>query len=211
MATQCKVGDKPIIKYRFQGDTKDRIFKSKFAPIEVATKELPLESDGNYNGQGFGIGFVPLNGNGTFFWFEVLDFKIFQIPQGVDPTWGTTPRIALRSCGQASFSKLSDCSSSRSGAYVQCLNTSLFNGQYNIDPNRKCPTPKSGRCSIEIKYNGLILHQDQGNCPVSYSVQCGKCPDGQHECESKIYPYYCCNSCAYTAKKINNIANKIRG
>ena len=209
MTTHCNVGDEPIIKYRFQGDIKDRTFKSRYAPVEVITKDVPLESEGNYNGQGFGIGFVPLNGNGTFFWFNILDFKIFQTPRSLPDPYGWVPRIALRYCGQSAFTKVPNCNSDPLYPYFNCLDTLLFSGSYQLDANRKCPTPKSGRCSIQVLYKGLIIHQDQGNCPVTYNVQCGRCPDGQHECESKIYPYYCCNDCADTAKKIKAIASKV--
>jgi hypothetical protein len=91
----CNVGDKPTIKYKFNGQS-EKTYKTEFAPIEVITKSFPIEASNTYKPEGYGIGFVPLNGNGTYFWFNVVDHKIFSIPAGVDPTWGTTPRIEIQ-------------------------------------------------------------------------------------------------------------------
>jgi hypothetical protein len=206
----CEAGDKPTIKYQFSGQN-EKIYKSEFAPIEVVTKTTLIEGSSNYKSEGYGIGFIPLNGNGTYFWFSVVDHKIFAIPSGVDPIWGTTPRIALMYCGETVFSKLSNCSASRSGPYVECLQTFLFNGSFDIDPTRKCISVNNNKCTIQITYNGLTIFQDQGNCPVNFSVSCGNCPPGTEEHKSSIYPGYCCLDCASVASEIRGITNTIRG
>jgi hypothetical protein len=206
----CQTGDKPTIKYRFSGQN-EKVYKSDFAPVEVTTKVTPIENTGNYKPEGYGIGFVPLNGNGTYFWHIVHDHKIFNIPTGVDPTWQTTPRITLMLCGQTAFPKVSNCGSSAFQFYTECLQTSLFNGQFDIDPNRKCPTANGERCSIQITHNGIVIFQDQGNCPVTFSVSCGNCPPGTEEHKSSIYPGYCCLDCASVASEIRLITNTVRG
>ena len=187
MTTHCKVGDKPIVKYKFGDDTKYRIFKSQYAPIDVVTKTTPVEGTGNYNNEGYEVTFYSPN-NFKFVSFIVKDWRTVDTGRYIE-----FQRIA---CGKNVFGT----------------------GVTEIDPNRaitfdytkKCTPPvDSQRCSIEISHKGIILFQDQGKCPLDYSVQCGKCPDGQHECESNIYPYYCCNSCGETAAKIRSLASKV--
>jgi hypothetical protein len=184
MPTYCKEGDEPIIKYRFQGDTKDRIHKSRIAPIDVTTKNTPIEGTENYSNDGFQITFYSPN-NRSDITIIVRDYRI------VDKGYTSLNFIY---CGETKF---------RGDIYGEP-------SSIRINTSIKCPPPNSDRCSIEIAHKGIILFRDQGKCPVTFSVQCSKCPDGQHECKSNIYPYYCCTSCADTARKINNIANKMR-
>lgn len=207
----CQAGDKPTIKYQFSGQAA-RTYKSNFAPIEVITKPLPIESSENYNPEGFGVGFIPLNGNGTFYWYSVTDYKIFQIPAGVDQVWGTTPRIALKYCG-SSFIKVPNCNSSPAFQYTQCLDTSFLNlNTLQFDPNRKCPANQQGgtRCSIQVLYNGQVIFQDQGNCPVTFDVTCGNCADDEIKCEKPEYPGYCCVKCSEIVTEIQSIKSTLR-
>ncbi|MBH8563764.1 hypothetical protein I8748_16460 [Nostoc sp. CENA67] len=208
MTTYCNQGDSPIIKYKFQGDTKDRTFRSKYAPIEVITRETPINSSDDYREDGYAID--PFPGNSSRNWATVRDHKYFFIPgdrwQGFN---GSPHQVAIVGCNGTGFAKVADCGAHPAYAYCDCLVTSVAGGVPLVNTSIICPSSKNKRCSIEIKYNGIILFQDQGNSPVNYSVQCGKCPDSQHECESKVYPYYCCNSCAETANKINNLASKV--
>ena len=207
----CNIGDEPTVRYKFNGQT-EKVFESQYAPIDVITKTVPIEGSNNYKPDGYGIGYVPLNGNGTYYWFNVVDHKIFNIPAGVNPIWGTTPRIAMMSCGQTTFSKLLNCGTSATDYYVECLSTLLFNGSLDIDPNRKCPTPASRqRCSIQIIYNGLTIFQDQGNCPVTFTVSCGNCPPGTEEHKTNTYPGYCCFDCNSILSEVKGITNTIRG
>lgn len=208
MTEYCKKGDKPVIKYQFNGGA-ERIFKSKYAPIDVISKETPIIASENYNTKGYGISYIGLNGNGTRSDWVVTDHIIFNLPQGVDTIWGTTPRIAIKRCDDKSFRKVQDCNSYVAYRYTNCLDTSLINMQdLRIDLTKKCPQETKKRCSIVVLYKGLTIWSDQGDCPISFSVQCGNCPDGQHECESNVYPFYCCSDCAGTAAKINNLVNK---
>lgn len=208
MPIYCDEGDRPIIKYRFQGDTKDRTFKSKYASIEVITKETPIGSSSDYREEGYAID--PFPNNSSRNWIIVRDHKFFTIPGNLWQGFNGSPhQVAIIGCGQTTFTKVANCSAHIAMSYCDCLVTSIADSYILINTDIKCDTAKNKRCSIEIKHKGLIIFQDQGNCPVTYSVQCGKCPDGQHECESKIYPYYCCNSCADTASKIKKLASKV--
>ena len=206
MTTHCNQGDKPIIKYRFQGDTKDRIFKSKYAPIDVEIKEAPANATENNNREGFALKYT-VTGSVEY---VVTDYILFKTPSGVfgvnAPEF--TYRLAWLGCGQKQYKKsTSECTGYL--RYTNCLEAIVWTDNFVVDPTVKCPSPLPRRCSIIVKHKGIILLEDQGNCPVSHSVQCGKCPDGQHECESNIYPYYCCNSCGETAAKIRSLASKV--
>jgi hypothetical protein len=203
MPTHCSLGDKPIIKYRFKDDTKDRIFKSKYAPIEVITKPLPLEASDGYRAEGFQLTTKEFAAS-TPVSNLYVDFKLWYFPASVNHPTGKG--ITGLNCGK----KWSEIPRNLEiNPYTGGYTSNYLYEIISIDYSKKCPTPNSERCSIEIKYNGLIIFQDQGKCPVDYSIQCGKCPDGQHECESKVYPYYCCSSCADTAQKIKELASKV--
>jgi hypothetical protein len=195
MPTHCNTGDKPIIKYRFQGDTKDRIFKTKFAPITIDIKEQPINS-GSYASEGMKINYIITDGDkprsAIVLAYRVDYYNFFG------GYWG----LLTINCGEAKQSFPANPTAISQG-------TAIYPNSIVVDTSVKCPVAANKRCSIEINYNGLVIFQDQGNCPVTYSIQCGNCPNDQHECESKIYPYYCCNSCADTANKINNLASKV--
>ncbi|BAZ54180.1 hypothetical protein NIES4103_68650 (plasmid) [Nostoc sp. NIES-4103] len=204
----CEEGDKPIVKYRFLGDTKDRIYRSKLSPIEVNIKETPINSSSDYKDDGYGLNIFPNTNPNNF--SPVRDHKFFFIPGDLWQGFNGSPyQVAIMGCTSTSFAKVANCNAHPAMAYCNCLVTSAAASYVTTNPNIKCSSSRNKRCSIEISYKGIILFQDQGNCPVTYSVQCGKCPDGQHECESKVYPYYCCNSCADTASKIRNLASKV--
>jgi hypothetical protein len=89
----------------------------------------------------------------------------------------------------------------------------LFNGNFDIDLNRKCPTNSNSleRCSIQITYNGLTIFQDQGNCPLTFNVSCGNCPPGTEEHQINVYPGYCCFDCNSIANDIRGLTNIVKG
>lgn len=211
MTTHCNQGDKPIIKYRFQGDTKDRIFRSRYAPIEVQAKETPVEGSDKYSNEGYKLKFVNPSNPNFVGEYIVLDYQIFEVSNsffGGDPNT-VRYQAAFIFCGEKGHTKNGlPCTGYL--PYVNCLRDyNVSTRSPIIDTTVRCPNSSSKRCSIIIEHKGIIVFQDQGNCPATYSVQCGKCSDGQHECESKIYPYYCCNSCADTANKIRNLASQV--
>ncbi|BAZ50131.1 hypothetical protein NIES4103_27450 [Nostoc sp. NIES-4103] len=195
MPTHCNTGDKPVIKYRFQGDTKDRVFKTKFAPVTVDIKEQPINS-GSYASEGMKINYIITDGDKPRSEI-VLAYRVdyYNFFGGY---WG----LLTIPCGATKQNFPANPTDTGRGV-------AIYPNSIVVDTSVKCPVAANKRCSIEIKHKGIIIFQDQGNCPVTYSFQCGNCPDSQHECESKIYPYYCCNSCADTANKIRNLASKI--
>lgn len=65
-------------------------------------------------------------------------------------------------------------------------------------------------CEIRIKHESLTLHSQTGDCPITYTVDCGNCPDGYLKLKTDSYPGYCCLPCKQTAQQIQNIANKIK-
>jgi hypothetical protein len=204
MAEYCKDGDKPIVKYSFNGGTQ-RMFKTKLSPIDIEVKESPVDGSNNSNAEGYGVGFVPGNGNGSFQWFTVTDHKIIQIPTSIPDVYGYLPRIALKLCGQKKFNIIQPSVCNGADLYTGCLATVLIASNLQIDLNRKCPSPDKKRCSILVTHKGKIIYSDQGDCPVSFIVKCGKCEENEIECPSIVYPYYCCHSCAEISAKVRAI------
>lgn len=182
----CNEGDEPIIEYQF-GTKPKRKFKSKFAPIEVETKPYKIPATENYNSQGFQIRFYSPN---NFRWVEyiVIDYDIKPIYN--------VYAIHLQMCEQKSIDY-------NTGPEIDVSTIS-------INRNIKCPVPEIERCSLLVKYNGVIIYQDQGDCPVSVDVICGNCPPHHIECKSNKYPGYCCIGCESTANSIHSLANKIK-
>lgn len=188
----CKKDDKPIIKYKFAGQTEKK-YKSKFAPIEVIQRTVPIPASDNYNPRGFGLRVYPVN-TGHYVTGVVLDYEIFHNPNF--PFFDTVSSIA---CGEKGYDVLNDEDCIRFGLqYTKCrLNC------YDIDPTKevsidnsfRCPQPMKDRCSFQVFYNNLIIFQDQGNCPLELEVICDDCPQGAIRCEQINYPGYCCLPC----------------
>lgn len=207
--TYCQAGQKPIIKYKF-GQSAERIFNSRYSPIDVSVKSVPLGGTDNSNPDGYGLGFIPGNGNGSYYWFTVTDHQIFEIPRSVPDPYGWTPRIALKECGQADFTRISSASCAGLNLYTNCLQTRFLSSELTIDTNRKCPTSDKQRCSLEVSYKGLIIFQAQGDCPCTFSVQCGDCAEDEIKCEKPGYPGYCCIKCSEIVGEIKSITSAVR-
>lgn len=75
-------------------------------------------------------------------------------------------------------------------------------------PVGTCGNPKS-YCEMLIKHNDTTIFKDQGECPCTFSVQCGDCPEGQVRCNSPGYPGYCCIPCAELAQRIDTLSRRI--
>ncbi|AFZ24780.1 hypothetical protein Cylst_2574 [Cylindrospermum stagnale PCC 7417] len=206
MATHCKEGDKPKITITF----KDRkyTFSAKYAPIEITTREVPASASNGYKEEGYYI-------DGGAYKLSVRDHEI-SYSNGYDYL------VTFIPCDRTSYLLQSPCTGIIGGlAYGDSVSLAAMgcrsqffridthlNGRLTVSPSPKCPNTAEKKCSIEIKYKGITIHKSQGECPASYSIQCGRCPDGQHECQSPSYPFYCCSDCSQTAKKINNLAGK---
>ncbi|WP_029635983.1 hypothetical protein [[Scytonema hofmanni] UTEX B 1581] len=203
----CEIGDKPTIKYKFAGQSEKR-YKSKFSPIEILQKSVPIPASDNYSPQGFGLRVWPVN-VGQYVTGVVLDYEIFHNPSF--PFYDTVSSIA---CGEKDYIVLNptDCANANL-QFAKCRANC-----YDIDPSKTvtidntvhCPVPMEEKCSLQILYNNLVIFQDQGNCPLEVEVICGDCPEGSIKCSHLKYPGYCCIPCKETANKINNLANKIR-
>ncbi|RUT08427.1 hypothetical protein DSM106972_015950 [Dulcicalothrix desertica PCC 7102] len=189
MITYCSEGDKPIVKYSFNGVEKK--FKSPKSPITIETKETPIEGSDSYQAEGFTITFYSPN-NSRFVEATVLDYKVFK--EEIDGILYNS--IKWKNCGETSFQS----------------SVEIDPQTLTIDATKKCPIDQQGkvRCSIIIRHQDLIIFQDQGQCPLIYSVQCGNCASGEIECKSNTYPGYCCISCQGTSQRIKNLSNKIK-
>ena len=203
----CSIGDKPKIKYKF-GEGKQQTYESQYAPIEVTTKEIPADATANYNSVGYQI--TTANHFGGNDVIIAVDHQLITIPRKgqFDP-----PQYYLCYvlCGQTTYAKHNPCSSTQ--AEIQCISTYsrlVSETSFTINPLIKCASANKKRCSIEVKFNGLIIFKAQGDCPCTYSIQCGNCEDDSQECKHQAYPGYCCIPCEKTAQAINNIANKIK-
>lgn len=182
----CQTGEKPIIEYSF-GQGSVRKFKSDFAPIDVSSKPAPVESSDNFNSQGYQLNFYSTN-NFRDLSIIVKDYKI-AISDNPDNSV-----IRYMNCGETKFQP-----------GVNFRPSTLI-----VNPNIKCPSPSKNRCSIEVKHKGIIIFQDQGDCPCNFKVQCGDCPEGYIKCQKPLYPGYCCISCSEIRGGIASITTTLR-
>ncbi|MBW4642924.1 MAG: hypothetical protein KME23_08000 [Goleter apudmare HA4340-LM2] len=185
----CNSGDKPEITYQF-GSKPERKYKSEFSPIEVVTKSVPVPGSGNYSNVGYTITFASSQCSGPCV-FDVHDYKIVS--------YEGQPAVLPWFCGENNF---------RPSIQVTVLNTP--NQTITRNNNSPCLVGKLERCSIQILHNGSVIFQDQGDCPVSYSVKCGNCPEGTEEIKTNIYPGYCCLDCAAVANEIKAITSIVK-
>jgi len=185
----CSPGDKPIITYRF-GNGNERRYQSDFAPIDVIIGNQPIDTTSNFNREGYKITFYSPNNFRTYAVF-IKDYYLnfFSLTNGY-------PEMNFLECNKSSFTPFGSVD----------ISTIVINYA------EKCPTQHvdTQKASIEIFYNNLRIFQDQGNAPIAFNVQCGKCPPGTCECVSPIYPGYCCLDCSATAASIRAITNELR-
>jgi hypothetical protein len=194
----CSQGDNPIVKYKF-GNGGYRFFKTKLSPIVVISKSQPIPNTDNYNKKGFRVQFERADTPGIVVTFNLLDYRIEDTPPGY-PTSGisnsqNTRILKFQECGDTSFNP---------GEMY------FFSNSLVIDSSAGCLVNGKDKCSIQINYDGNLIFQDQGDCPVSAEVQCGNCPPHNIECKANHYPGYCCIPCESTAQKIHNLANGIK-
>ncbi|MEH2371947.1 hypothetical protein [Nostoc sp.] len=191
----CKIGDSPKVTYQFS-DREPIIYQSNVAPIEVFTGTAPPEgTTTNYNPQGYQISFLsPQSFSGRFTQI-VLDYKtrVGNIGTFFEPQTGLF--VKFIACDATTFGTIE----------ITC------SGQITIDNNIHCPVAALGdKCQIIISNGGQQLFQAKGKCPVSFTVSCGNCPEGQCECHSDSYPGYCCLDCGAVASNIRTITNELK-
>ncbi|MFN6484630.1 MULTISPECIES: hypothetical protein [unclassified Nostoc] len=206
----CTKGDKPTITYKF-GTGNDRIYQAQYAPIDIVTGTLPIDATANYKNAGYQINFQSPQGQFGYISAIVVDYQIIYYPGGnqFDPLRGYY--IAFIGCGSTSFAVNSPSKGMPTDYGGLVLSASMTTGVIDsINTNIKCASPNSNRCTFQVFSNNLLLFQDQGNCPCTYTIQCGRCPEGTCECASPIYPGYCCNDCESSAASIRSITNDLR-
>ena len=76
-------------------------------------------------------------------------------------------------------------------------------------PVGTCGNPKN-YCEMTVKHNDVIIFKDQGECPCTFTVQCGDCPEGTIRCDSPGYPGYCCIPCAELAQRVDAMTRRLR-
>jgi hypothetical protein len=196
----CQSGDKPTLTYRFQGQGEKK-YRSEFSPIDVITKDIPVDGTSNYRDEGFGTSFRADNCSSFECRGVLKDFEIYQ------PIPNQPAILYFIPCGASTWARRADGSRD---FYI--LNRGFWDasGWVGIDRNQKCPSVNSKRCSIQVQFNGLTIFQDQGNCPVSFNVKCSNCPPGQHEVKTNTYPGFCCLDCAAIKTEIAIIKNAVR-
>ncbi|MBE9054166.1 hypothetical protein IQ243_28000 [Nostocales cyanobacterium LEGE 11386] len=190
----CKDGDKPIVKYRFNGG-KERIFKSEFAPIDIESKSVPVEGSSDYKSQGYAINITAVNGSPQD--YRIVDHFTRTLGVQIGSFSPDSVFLFVMQCGETSYLKRNPCDGELNkelGCLARAYN--LNPGGFTLNYNVGCPNPNNTRCSLVVKHKGIIIFTDQGDCPCTFKVQCGKCEDDEIECKKPIYPGYCCVKCS---------------
>ncbi|BAY15707.1 hypothetical protein NIES21_15260 [Anabaenopsis circularis NIES-21] len=182
----CNTGEKPIIRYSFNGGG-ERIYKTELSPVDIEILNGADSFEGNtenFSSEGFQLTFYSPN-NFKYFDVVVLDYRIKDIGY-LD--------LEVVSCGETTWSDTM---------------ITIDPNTISINPNIRCPIV-TDQCMIKIKHNGNTIFRDKGKQPCNYTVQCGRCPEGQCECSTPNYPGYCCVDCAELAGEIKGIRNLVR-
>ena len=188
----CNTGDNPKVLYQF-GSASQQVYQSSLSPIDVEVTTTPPDATSNYNPNGLWIRFGSPQGEFLYIDAYVVDYYLYN-----DPVYG--PSIALKGCGGGFF--LNPVTGLPNGHAV-------ISSPVVIEGTNACPLDAT-RYYLLVKYQGQIIFQDSGTSSPTFTVQCGKCPDGQCECASNKYPGYCCSDCGNTAAQINAITQLVR-
>jgi hypothetical protein len=191
MSLYCKVGDKPKVLFRRNGDTQDNIYESPISPISVSV--IPFENP-NLQGEIYAWNFstnlnprltidqMPFRAIG-----KLTDFRITAIgqPQNVNGQLVANYSAEFRD-GNGN------------------LITGSAVGNYPDDapilvkiliPNTDIPPEQI--CTLQVRdINQNLLFSNSGKCPITFQVSCGNCPDRHLECKCNAYPGYCCIPCS---------------
>ncbi|MBE9191400.1 hypothetical protein IQ230_13800 [Gloeocapsopsis crepidinum LEGE 06123] len=185
----CSGHNKAIVTYKL-GSTAKQVYETDKTPIEVTAYQKRVAATNSFKNEGFGINFYSPNNRNWVTWI-VHDYAFYPIENYAYPA------ISPWFCDRFDFN--------RNSSTKELSGPSIALDTLTILPDLKCPNPLTSRCYIEIKHKGLIIFQDQGDCPATFTVQCGDCPEDTIRCKCKEYPGYCCLPCKDVAGKINNI------
>jgi hypothetical protein len=187
----CEEGDKPKVKYKFNNGT-EQTYESPYSPIDVETGRLAKSSQNeDFDAEGF-----------TLIYSDGQKKTLINYRTRISPTTGQNQE-QYWSCGNDDWDNRQP-----DGTYPIWYNQPLT--VVGVDRTIKCPPPyPDGDCYLRVKYQGSVIYEVKGECPLTFDVQCGNCPAGTIECKSNKYPGYCCIPCQGTASKINNVAAKV--
>lgn len=74
-----------------------------------------------------------------------------------------------------------------------------------------CGNAPEEYCQLKIAPTNRPIFIATGQCPLTFSVQCGECPEGTMRCECLSDPRgYCCLPCDETINSIKSITNLLK-
>lgn len=178
----CEINNKPTLFYKF-GNAAEKSIRLGNSPIDILTGQTVPSATSNYNPEGFGIRYANY-----FRWVEttVRDYKIRQNPPGFFYPY----HLEYLPCHTNIWSS-----------------EQYYPGSLTIQPERKCQTTApNSKCFIEVKnLESISIFKAEGDCPLSYRVQCGNCPEGSFECKCG-----CCLSCGSIRSEIAAMSSILR-
>lgn len=190
----CKKDEEAFVIYKL-GNKEER-FKSYKTPIKINTYEKHLESTKNFNRNGYGLTFYSTNNRAWFYDLIVVDYIIIDYGEGESKEF----RYALY------WTECQDVANN----YINKRSLNFDPATFSINQSKKCFQPvEGGRCYIEVLHQDSIVFTDQGDCPCTFTVQCGDCPEGTIRCDSSGYPGYCCIPCAELAQRVNAMTRRL--
>jgi len=169
----CNNSHKAVVTYTFEGksDLKKR-FETEKTPIEIETGSKPIPASENYTPEGFEIYYYSPN-NRRWLRLVVQSYVIYPSIAASYYSRYNYAGISHWFCGESDFRRNEDGTLSGPGIDVDSL---------QIDKSVNCPVPMENICHLKVFHQGVIIHQDQGKCPVSYTVDCDPCPPGTIRC-----------------------------
>lgn len=232
MPIYCKIGDTNVfITYSFGGG-KEKIIKTKNAPIEVITTtpatNLPVPTYEIITE--ITAIWVAINPPPSFTSTRTIQFKnnTNQEPLSIAFTpatyrgvpdgysfWGFETALLNLPIGTAPGGANSGGLNGTSNIVSVVGSIEGVSGircQATTDSARIISVNRiDGICSIEALYNIQRLFKATGKCPVAYTVSCeGECPPDTVKCLSTNFPGYCCIPCSEIKNEIKAIASQVR-
>ncbi|MEQ9355117.1 hypothetical protein [Coleofasciculus chthonoplastes] len=198
----CNNSVKALVTYTFKGESNSKKrFETKKTPIEVEAGSKPIPAGENYNAEGFEIYFYSPN-NRRWIRSIVQDYLIYPISSPGRYSQYNYAGIAMWGCGQSDFQRVSDGTVVGPGIDVDSL---------QIDTSVKCPVPPvpmESICHLKVLHQGIVIHQDQGECPVNWTIDCDPCPPNTIRCVEggKVR----CVPCSELLNPLKQITSKLK-
>lgn len=168
----CSGAESVVVRYTFGDASREKIFKTKLAPIQVETGNRPLNASENYDPNGFKVVVWSPN-NRRWLDTVVLDYQVTGFYD-----YYNAHTMGFWLCGTPDYQRNQDGSITSAVVYLDTL---------QIDTSVKCPklVEESVKCKAYLKIfnDSKILYQDQGDCPINYSVDCDPCPPNTIKCK----------------------------